>query len=186
MRGLGVIVAAALAAGAAEALAAGAAEAATVTFRVSGMCQTNCDRVGGFEGEVVGGRVVLDDAGFAPGGPIDASAFVDFLIIFGDVDNGPTTTPVFGASGVWGATPDDPAIGLRLAAGPVGPELGSAFAFSGLIPRRPDALRSFQTPGSRRSNEARAHRAGWIAVGKAAPWSRHGCTAGSRGRLCDG
>jgi hypothetical protein len=122
MRGVGVLVAAAL--------AAGAAKAAPVTFRVTALCQTNCEQVGSFDDRVVGGRVVLDDTGFAPGAAIDPAAFVDFLIIFGDVDYGPTGAPAFGAAGVWGATPDDPAIGLRLAAGPIGPEIGAAFAFS--------------------------------------------------------
>jgi hypothetical protein len=129
MRGLAVLVAAAF--------AAGTAQAATVTFRVAGMCQTNCEQVGTFDDSAVGGRVVLDDAGFAAGGAIDASAFVDFLIIFGDVDYGRATAPVVGASGVWGATPDDPRLGLRLAAGPSDPSVGFAFAFSVGMPGEP-------------------------------------------------
>jgi hypothetical protein len=129
MRGLGLLAAATL--------VAGAAEAATVKFGIAAACVTDCAAVGAFPGDDAGGSVTLDASGFTPGGAIAPSDFLAFTFLFGGIDLGRNTAPAYGVSGVWGATPDDPKIGLSINMGAVAPGVGRGLSLSVNMPGQP-------------------------------------------------
>jgi hypothetical protein len=85
--------------------APGLAEGASLVFEYEGACVFDCEDEGLAPGAPASGRVVIDDAGYAPGGFFGNDDLLDFSFDFGGIRLDKASTKAFSFGGPWQVIP---------------------------------------------------------------------------------